>query len=116
MKNRADPSGVEIMQHVQNGGVWVGGFLTILHFKCGNTGYCINFRVNMETSSNLATKVEDSKDGLSLTDEEDDDYEHEHHLPETARNFVKMDQLHSWLARQVYLLERWYTELLQIRK
>ena len=58
----------------------------------------------METSSNLATKVEDSKDGLSLTDEEDDDYEHEHHLPELHGTLSKWtNYIHGWQGRYICL-------------
>jgi len=52
----------------------------------------------------MATFVEDSRDALSLTDDEDDDYDGEPHLPELAGTLSKWtNYIHGWQDRYIVL-------------
>ena len=52
----------------------------------------------------MATCVDDCRDALSLTDDEDDDYDGEHHLPELAGTLSKWtNYIHGWQDRYIVL-------------
>ena len=58
----------------------------------------------MDIKQNPGTTVEDSKDGLSLTDEEEDEYENEHSLPELHGTLSKWtNYIHGWQSRYIVL-------------
>ena len=60
----------------------------------------------METKQNLGTATDETKDGLSLTDEEDDEYEDEHSLPELHGTLSKWtNYIHGWQSRYIVLKE-----------
>jgi len=52
----------------------------------------------------MAACADDGRDVLSLTDDEDDDYDAEHHLPELAGTLSKWtNYIHGWQDRYIVL-------------
>jgi len=52
----------------------------------------------------MAVCADDGRDVLSLTDDEDDDYDPEHHLPELAGTLNKWtNYIHGWQDRYIVL-------------
>lgn len=58
----------------------------------------------MDIKTNIGTTVEDSKDAFSLTDEDEEDYEDEHALPEMHGTLSKWtNYIHGWQDRYIAL-------------